>query len=327
MLREPHAIAVAFRPREHVHTVPGIVGGQRAVQPGRDLFHPERPFEFSLLHQAGIFAVEHPALSDGYDRLSVLPDGAEEPDSVLEGLERRALPLARDHLGRDTGGDGLAIADRVLTLTLVQLRCQPFADSPRPIAPQPGLERLRLPAERQAGHAHPGRHDRHEIVVGQMRRHEIDEGSVDRVRALDVDVRCVEEEKEDPGARIGQRPHHLALRARLGSGGLRADGGHDVLEGLDLLRHAILEHFEVGGLQAIHDPPSLGGWTSARKKFVPLGSAAGLGEKQGGQRDRHSQHERARGGRPLGPHGYRTTRIALRILRVVPPTTTSSSTA
>jgi hypothetical protein len=27
-----------------------------------------------------------------------------------------------------------------------------------------------------------------------------------------------------------------------------------VLERLDLLRHTILEHFEVGGLQTIHDP-------------------------------------------------------------------------
>ena len=46
---------------------------------------------------------------------------------------------------------------------------------------------------------------------------------------------AVEKDQEDAIPGIRQRLHHVALRARLGAGGVRTDGRDDVLEGLDLL--------------------------------------------------------------------------------------------
>ena len=64
------------------------------------------------------------------------------------------------------------------------------------------------------------------------------------------DVRRVEEDDEHAIPGIGGRLERLPLRARLDALGLRSRRAHDdVLEGLDLLRHAVLEDLEVLGLQ------------------------------------------------------------------------------
>ena len=233
-----------------------VLERQLAGRADADLVGADRRLLLTLSHHIGILTIENPALGHRHDRFALLADALEILDHILQGFECRPLPAARGHLSADVGN---GIAQSILNLPLVELRIE-FAilTAPAPGTFQPLLDHLGLSAKHDLRRAHTRCHQGDEVVVRQVLPHEPDERLGDRVCALPIDVGAVEEDQEDASPGIRQRLHHVALRARLGAGRVWTDGRHDVLEGLDLLRHAILEHLEVGGLKSLDDPAILG---------------------------------------------------------------------
>src|SRR3982751_1581329 len=67
-------------------------------------------------------------------------------------------------------------------------------------------------------------------------------------------LNAIDEDDEDAVARIGGHVEALALRRRIAPRGLGGKGVEpDEIEALDLLRLAVLGHFEIAGLQVLDD--------------------------------------------------------------------------
>ena len=96
--------------------------------------------------------------------------------------------------------------------------------------------------------------------------------------------------------------------------------GDDVLERLDLLRDAILEHLEVGGLEPVDDAAVLG---RVGVHADEVRADANRLLRMRGQPGQAAQEKNS----GSTPHGYRTTRIALITSCGLPPLTTSTSIA
>ena len=147
-----------------------------------------------------------------------------------------------------------------------------------------------------------------------------------------VHERTVEKDEEDTVARVGERLHHVALRARLRARRLRTAHWQDVLERVDLLRHAILEHLEVSGHETLDNSAVLRRIDIDADEVRADADGLLCLSRQDDRADRSSDRSRA----PTSDnerhachasHGYRTTRMALMMRWDLDAPTTSTSMA
>ncbi len=258
-LRQHDAIAVAFPVGQRPGGPSFVLGRQLPIRTNGHRIERRHwllgPGQW-ILPQPGDRIVrleQQPSFSHRDDRLALFPDFTKVIDETTQCVERLALALAASQLFRERGLTALFVGQRWIALivgmlAIVSLEREPLA--PGPILPQAGLDDLRLPGEDDLIGRHIRGHHGDEIVGRKDPVHQPDERLVDRVRRRDHDVRQIQENHEHAVARVGGGGERGALRAGIAAVLLRTGGPNDdVLEGLDLLRRAVLEDLEVVGLE------------------------------------------------------------------------------
>ena len=186
---------------------------------------------------------------------------------VFERIERQLLTPPGLHGWRDIRHlfeRRIARVVQILYLVVVSA-LDAAAPAPERLALQHVRDHRGLALERDLGGRHLRRHHRDHVVGAEHAVDEVDERLPHRGGALELRVVRVEEDHEHAGPRIAGHLPALLDALRLDAKLLRDPGADpDVLEGLDLLGHAVFEDLDLVGLKSSMGLPSRVAYMSTR---------------------------------------------------------------